>query len=239
MTKWDEALYLKFGNERTRPALELCRRVPLASVATAVDLGCGTGNSTAVLRERWPDARIIGVDSSEEMLAKARADAPEAKWIRADLRAFRPSAPVDVVFSNAVLHWLPDHASLIPRPFRMRLPGRRAGHPDAAQPPRAEPPVDARYQGAVARANRPRGRPHAGRKPHVLLRSSRPQRRERRHLGDPLRARDARCGRYRRMGRGQRPAALPRSADRPSRTSGVPRNVHESDRRRLPASRGR
>ncbi len=123
MAKWDEAQYLKFGGERTRAALELLVRVPLSTATRVVDLGCGTGNSTALLRERWPTAHVVGVDSSDEMLRKARADAPTVEWIHADLCDYRPAAPVDVLFANAVLHWLPDHENLFRSLFERVRPG--------------------------------------------------------------------------------------------------------------------
>jgi trans-aconitate 2-methyltransferase len=123
MAKWDEAQYLKFGGERTRAALELLLRVPMSAAARVTDLGCGTGNSTALLRERWPAAHVIGIDSSDEMLRKARADAPTVEWILADLRDYRPAEPVDVLFSNAVMHWVPDHAKLFPLLFEWVRPG--------------------------------------------------------------------------------------------------------------------
>jgi SAM-dependent methyltransferase len=79
-----------------------------------VDLGCGPGNSTALLRERWPSAALTGVDSSAEMLRRARQDLPGVDWICADAKSFTVAEPVDVLFSNALLQWLPDHASLLP-----------------------------------------------------------------------------------------------------------------------------
>ncbi len=89
-------------------------RVPSARVERAVDLGCGPGNSTALLRERWPRARLSGVDNSPEMLERARRDSPTTEWILGDAGSYRASEPVDLLFANAVLHWLPDHATLFP-----------------------------------------------------------------------------------------------------------------------------
>ena len=114
MAVWDDAQYLKFGDERTRAARELLARVPLAHAEQVVDLGCGPGNSTALLRERWPTARISGVDNSPEMLVRARKDHPSIEWICADAGSFTPDQPADLLFANAVLHWLPDHAALFP-----------------------------------------------------------------------------------------------------------------------------
>lgn len=115
MTKWDADQYLKFADERTRPAHELLGRVLLQGPERIVDLGCGPGNSTALLRARWPQARLIGVDSSAEMLRTARRDLPEIEWIEADVGIWQPPQPVDVLYANAVMQWLPDHASLFPR----------------------------------------------------------------------------------------------------------------------------
>jgi trans-aconitate 2-methyltransferase len=114
MPAWDESLYLKFADERTRPARELLARVPLAAARRVLDLGCGPGNSTALLRERFPDARLTGVDSSAEMLARARQEHPTIEWIQADASRFTPDGALDLSFSNALLQWLPDHERLVP-----------------------------------------------------------------------------------------------------------------------------
>jgi trans-aconitate 2-methyltransferase len=123
MPSWDDAQYLKFASERTRPARELLARVPVASARHVVDLGCGPGNSTALLRARWPDARLTGVDDSAEMLKRARGELPDVDWIEADAGTFAPSEPVDVLFSNALLQWLPAHEELVPRLFGHVRPG--------------------------------------------------------------------------------------------------------------------
>ena len=115
---WDPTQYLKFGSDRLRPALDLLARVGLPAPKVVVDLGCGAGNVTRCLRERWPDAKqthIIGVDSSPEMLARAAKTEPNAQWVQADIASWQPEAPVDLIFSNAALHWLPDHDKLFPR----------------------------------------------------------------------------------------------------------------------------
>ena len=112
---WDPAQYLRWSDHRLRPAVDLLQRVPLARPARVVDLGCGTGNVTGLLRARWPDARVTGVDSSPAMLGRARASDPDVEWLEADVAAWTPREPVDVLFSNATLHWIDDHASLFPR----------------------------------------------------------------------------------------------------------------------------
>ena len=123
MPSWDHAQYLKFADERTRPARELLARVPAIAVRRVVDLGCGPGNSTALLRERWPEARITGVDSSSEMLERARQEDPAIEWRQADAGSFESAEPLDVLFANALLQWLPDHARLVPRLFEQLRDG--------------------------------------------------------------------------------------------------------------------
>jgi trans-aconitate 2-methyltransferase len=112
---WDPKIYLAFGEERTRPAQELLARIATEHPAHVVDLGCGPGNSTALLAARWPDAALEGVDSSAEMLAEAGTLAFKARWTQADLTRWSPDRAYDVMFSNATLQWLPDHAQLLPR----------------------------------------------------------------------------------------------------------------------------
>src|SRR2546430_298739 len=112
---WDPDVYMKFANERTRPAMELLARVPLAAPVRVIDLGCGPGNSTALLAARWPKAHIDGLESSPEMLAKARASGVRANRIEGDVESWAPAAPYDLVFSNATLHWIADHRAILPR----------------------------------------------------------------------------------------------------------------------------
>ncbi|MEI9990757.1 MAG: trans-aconitate 2-methyltransferase [Rhizomicrobium sp.] len=120
---WNPAIYLAHADERTRPAADLLARVPDPSPARVVDLGCGPGNSTALLRARWPDAHIEGLDSSPDMLAQAKASGIAADWILADLAAWTAPSPYDVVFSNATLQWLGDYAALLPRLIGFARPG--------------------------------------------------------------------------------------------------------------------
>ena len=123
---WNPEQYLKYSNERLRPALDLLARIDASAPKVVLDLGCGAGNVTAFLAQRWPDARIIGVDNSKEMLAKARfstAGDDRREWIDADLETYAPDSPVDVVYSNAALHWQADHARLFPRIFDWVAPG--------------------------------------------------------------------------------------------------------------------
>jgi trans-aconitate 2-methyltransferase len=120
---WNPAQYLKFAGTRTRAAADLLARVPLESPSSVVDLGCGPGNSTELLARRWPHAAITGVDSSAEMLASARAALPGVSWVQADVGTWSPEGKADLLFANAVLHWLPDHAALLPRLMDRLAPG--------------------------------------------------------------------------------------------------------------------
>jgi trans-aconitate 2-methyltransferase len=121
MTYWDPELYLRFADQRTRPGRELVGRLtlPAGEVRHALDLGCGPGNSTGVLMNRYPAARVTGVDNSPEMLTRARADLPAATFEHGDLRTWQPAAElrghVDVILANASLQWVPDHPALFPR----------------------------------------------------------------------------------------------------------------------------
>ena len=121
---WQPERYLAFADQRTRPALDLLARVPLAHPARVADLGCGPGNSTALLAQRWPEAAVIGVDSSPEMLAQARASGVRATWIDADIGGWTPDRPLDLIYANAALQWLGEHAVLLPRLLgRLRADG--------------------------------------------------------------------------------------------------------------------
>lgn len=121
--QWDPKTYLAFADERTRPAAELLARVPIEAPERVVDLGCGPGNSTALLADRWPDAHLEGIDSSPEMIRQARESDVRADWSVADIADWTVSAPYDVVYSNAALHWVGDRASLLPRLLQSVRPG--------------------------------------------------------------------------------------------------------------------
>ena len=115
MHTWDPDRYLTYADERGRPFVELLARVDAADPATVVDLGCGPGNLTALLVERWPGARVVGLDSSAEMIEKARATTPAVDFRVADLRDWATGADqVDVLVSNATLQWVPGHLELLP-----------------------------------------------------------------------------------------------------------------------------
>ena len=120
---WDPKIYLAFAAERTRPAAELLSRVFLELPARVADLGCGPGNSTELLAARWPDADVEGINSSPEMIAKAKASGIHARWTLADVSAWSPPQTYDVVFSNATFQWLPDHETLLPHLMQAVAPG--------------------------------------------------------------------------------------------------------------------
>ena len=118
VVQWEPAQYLKFADHRLRPAIDLLNRID-ADPRTIVDLGAGTGNVTRLLQARWPDAAVTGVDSSAEMLVCAARELPQISWERADLSEWRPRDSVDLLYSNAALHWVDDHATLFPALFAM------------------------------------------------------------------------------------------------------------------------
>lgn len=120
---WNAAQYLKFEDERTRPCADLLARVPLEAPALCIDLGCGPGNSTELVAQRFPGATVEGLDSSPDMLAKARARLPQLRFTQADLAAWTPERRPDLLFANAVLQWLPDHEALFGRLAGALAPG--------------------------------------------------------------------------------------------------------------------
>lgn len=124
MLDWNPALYRRYEDERTRPAQELLARVPLSGATHVVDLGCGPGNSTELLANRFPTAKVVGTDNSEAMLASARERLPQARFELSDIATWAPQdqAP-DLIYANAALQWVPDHEQLIPRLFAALAPG--------------------------------------------------------------------------------------------------------------------
>ena len=123
MADWNPSLYLKFDDQRTRPARDLLARIPAPSPSRVADLGCGPGNSTELLVERWPKARVVGIDNSPGMLEQARRAHPDWSWEEHDVAGWAPAEPYDVVYSNAALQWVPGHASLFPRLLEAVRPG--------------------------------------------------------------------------------------------------------------------
>ncbi|MFB1481460.1 trans-aconitate 2-methyltransferase [Corallococcus sp. RDP092CA] len=111
---WSAAQYTRFEDERNRPIRDLLARLPTADVRRAADLGCGPGNSTELLRARLPTATVIGTDSSPDMLNAARKRLPDVRFDLGDIATWSDPGPYDVILANAVLQWVPDHATLLP-----------------------------------------------------------------------------------------------------------------------------
>jgi trans-aconitate 2-methyltransferase len=112
---WDPEVYRRYGDERSRPFFELVARVGAAAPRSVVDLGCGPGELTATLAQRWPGATVRGVDSSAEMIAEARAGGGPVTYVVGDVRDWSPDPDVDVVVTNATLQWVPGHEQLLTR----------------------------------------------------------------------------------------------------------------------------
>jgi trans-aconitate 2-methyltransferase len=130
MPTWNPEQYLRFGDERTRPCQELASRIDVSPVRTVIDLGCGPGNSTSILRGLWPDAQITGLDSSREMIDAARAAMPEGRWVVGGIAEWAAGVSkraagaadeagsdgqFDVVFSNAAMQWVDHHEEVYPK----------------------------------------------------------------------------------------------------------------------------
>ena len=125
---WNPGQYLKFADHRLRPALDLMGRIPLENPQAIYDLGCGSGNVTRLLAQRWPDADVVGMDNSPEMLERAAAGDSDAgpgrvRWQTGDLADWQPDATPSVLYSNAVIQWVPDHVELVPRLWNLLPPG--------------------------------------------------------------------------------------------------------------------
>lgn len=131
MKDWLPDAYLLFSDERARPARNLLARIPLKAPEIVYDLGCGPGNSTALLREAYPQARLLGLDNSKTMLAKARSDLPQVQFVEGDLATWEGDPNADLLFANASFQWVPGHASVLLR----LLTGLKAGGVLALQMP--------------------------------------------------------------------------------------------------------
>lgn len=125
MSDWNPSLYLKFAEERTQPSIDLAGRIPLCSPSRVLDVGCGPGNSTAVLASRYPNAKIIGIDNSPNMLEEAAKSYPHIEWQLCDASTGLSDLGegFDVIFSNAVLQWVPDHAKVLGDMIKMLASG--------------------------------------------------------------------------------------------------------------------
>lgn len=120
---WDPRQYLNFADHRLRPALDLIGRINMGQPDRIIDLGCGPGNVTEILAGRWPSAQVTGIDSSPEMLGRARTATPTIRWQQADIASWHADDPADLIFSNAALHWLPDHETVFPTLINQLRPG--------------------------------------------------------------------------------------------------------------------
>jgi trans-aconitate 2-methyltransferase len=120
---WSSKQYLMFENERTRPVRDLLSPVPTQDARTVVDLGCGPGNSTEILAQRYPDAKTIGLDSSANMIAAARERLPNVEFDVANIETWSAPGPFDVILANAVFQWVPDHQAVLPALIKKLAPG--------------------------------------------------------------------------------------------------------------------
>lgn len=122
---WDPSQYLRYGGHRLRPAIELFQRIDLEAPEDCWDLGTGAGEIAVAMTERWPDARVVGMDASQEMLEKGRArpGGDKVDWQEGDIATWKPDRPADVIYSNAALHWIGGHADLFPHLMRCLKPG--------------------------------------------------------------------------------------------------------------------
>ena len=143
---WSAAQYVKFEEERTRPVRDLVARIPNLEARRAADIGCGPGNSTEVLRQRYPRAAIVGLDSSPDMIEAARKRLPDIAFEVADIVGWRGEG-FDVILANAVIQWIPDHERLLPAADGQARARRFARRPDARQSRRAFASPHARGRG--------------------------------------------------------------------------------------------
>lgn len=119
MSEWNSEQYLKFKSQRTQPAVDLAKRITAGQPKNVLDIGCGPGNSTSVLKERFPNAEILGVDSSANMIEKAKESYPDLDFRICDVVSELDKLDTyDVIFSNACLQWIPNHREFIPRVFK-------------------------------------------------------------------------------------------------------------------------
>lgn len=123
MSGWSPERYLKFEEERTRPARDLLARVPLGSARSVYDLGCGPGNSTRLLVERFGAETVTGVDSDPAMLAAARKALPHVRFVEADIASWAPEEPADLIYANASFQWLADPLAAMARMLDCLAPG--------------------------------------------------------------------------------------------------------------------
>ncbi|SCH63929.1 Trans-aconitate 2-methyltransferase [uncultured Ruminococcus sp.] len=125
MSDWSSSQYLKFKSQRTQPAIDLANRITASSPSNILDVGCGPGNSSQVLKQRFPNASVLGIDSSEDMIRSASQTYRDIEFRLCDAQTELPGLhrTFDVVFSNACLQWIPDHPRLIPSLMEQLVPG--------------------------------------------------------------------------------------------------------------------
>jgi trans-aconitate 2-methyltransferase len=123
VTTWEPQTYLRYADIRFRAGLDLINRIPKLEYATIYDLGCGTGHLTRILADTFPNSKVIGVDSSPEMLSEARREFPALAWKHGDIRSWHPADPPDLIYANAALQWLPEHGTLLPSLLQKLRPG--------------------------------------------------------------------------------------------------------------------
>jgi trans-aconitate 2-methyltransferase len=123
VTTWEPQTYLRYADIRFRAGLDLIARIPTLPYSTVYDLGSGTGHLTQILAGTFTTAKVIGVDSSPEMLAEARHEFPELEWQQTDIRSWSPLTVPDLIYSNAALQWVPEHETLLPSLLNKLRPG--------------------------------------------------------------------------------------------------------------------
>ncbi|MHC1782992.1 MAG: methyltransferase domain-containing protein [Anaerolineaceae bacterium] len=114
---WNPDLYLRFEKERTQPSIDLVSRINFDAPGKIIDIGCGPGNSTQILVQKWPDALVTGVDNSPAMIEKAKKDYPNQNWMLLDAGKDEIKEKFDIIFSNATIQWIPNHQELFARFF--------------------------------------------------------------------------------------------------------------------------
>jgi trans-aconitate 2-methyltransferase len=123
VTTWEPQTYLRYADIRFRAGLDLIARIPKLEYEWIYDLGCGTGHLTRILADTFPNSKVVGVDSSPEMLGEARREFSTLEWQQADISSWRPTASPDLIYTNAALQWVPDHQVLLPSLLNYLRPG--------------------------------------------------------------------------------------------------------------------
>jgi trans-aconitate 2-methyltransferase len=123
VTTWEPQTYLRYADIRFRAGLDLIARIPKLEYSTIYDLGSGTGHLTRILADTFTNSKVVGIDSSPEMLAEARREFPTLEWQHAEITSWSPPAPPDLIYANAALQWVPDHEDLLPSLLTKLRPG--------------------------------------------------------------------------------------------------------------------